>query len=250
MEEYSIVTGPGYDLVYYEKIDDAMEISLDEVQIQVAQDALGPWFTVFNWGNGIVDTNTNIGAAGYGSVGEPDDEIIPLTNPPLYGTYPYISGIAIDLDPITGPGVFRYVRLLDGAQFDSLNSIRPIASDVDISVDASVSNTNPIEGEVITFAISVTNYSPTTATNLDVDYFTTSGLSYVSNIASHGTFDDFRWIWRVGTLASGETATLNLELHVDFGSSGSLIPNTFVSYVDQDDALTSNDSVDIPITVQ
>jgi uncharacterized repeat protein (TIGR01451 family) len=105
-----IVPGPGYDLVYYERLSASSpsQISLDHIQIEVSTDGV-TWITVFYWGNAILDTNTNVGALGYGGgAGEPDNQVVPLSD--LYGSLPHQTGIAIDVDAIA-PGSYRYVRL-------------------------------------------------------------------------------------------------------------------------------------------
>src|SRR5690606_5993764 len=114
--------------------------------IEVATNSGGPWIEVFNWGNGIIDTNTNIGAAGYGGSGEPTDQSIPMTNPPLYGTSPYITGIAIDVDARAGAGTYRWVRLRTSSPGTAIDALQPVSIPVtgaDLAISKSVNNANP-----------------------------------------------------------------------------------------------------------
>ncbi len=98
----------GYDLVYYE-LEEPAGIQMDWVVVEVAGSCVGPsWITVFNWGNGAIDANTNIGALGY-TPGEPDNQIIPMSV--LSGTAPLNTGIAIDIDMFVPPGMYGCVRL-------------------------------------------------------------------------------------------------------------------------------------------
>jgi hypothetical protein len=122
-----------YDLVYYERERPANDgfISLDMVQIEVSTDTI-TWYEVFNWGNAITDTNTNIGQAGYVPP-EINDQDVPMSTPPLYGVPGnVITGIAIDVDnPPAGSlpvGSYRYVRLTDSggpAEVDSIEVLPP-----------------------------------------------------------------------------------------------------------------------------
>jgi hypothetical protein len=137
-------THSGYDLVYYERENLATpgNISLDWVVVDVCSDSLCiTAYRVFNWGDNIVDANTSIGAAGYGSAGEPDNDLIPMTSPPLYGAPPppldpltpngsgIIAGIGIDVSPLYGvpDGTYQWVRIYsplgggnDGAEADAV----------------------------------------------------------------------------------------------------------------------------------
>jgi hypothetical protein len=128
----AIGLGPGFDLVYYEREVDALRgyIHMDFVSVQVGTSASGPWFDVFNWGDGVLDANTSIGQAGYGASGEPGDTPIPMTNPTLYGSYPFITGIAIDVDAKAPPGIYRWVRLVGvgggfNAEVDAIQVLNP-----------------------------------------------------------------------------------------------------------------------------
>jgi len=103
-----------FELVYYERESPTVgNIALDMVSIEVATSTTGIWYEVFNWGDGVPDTNTNIYQEGYGGPPEPNDPLIPLTSPPLYRSTPdgIASGIAMDLDSVVPPGTYSYVRL-------------------------------------------------------------------------------------------------------------------------------------------
>jgi hypothetical protein len=112
----------GYDLVYYEYEHPAGLVSMDWVIVQVGPTANGPWTTVFNWGDDVADTNSNIAA--YSADGEQDNELIPTAA--FYGTT-YLTGITLDLDGLLSPGSYPWVRLYsplgggnDGAHIDAI----------------------------------------------------------------------------------------------------------------------------------
>ena len=118
----TITSHSGYDLVYYEHAG-CSGICLDWVRVDVCTDAActNP-VTVFNWGDDVPDTNTNV--ASFAAGGEIDNEDIPAAAL-LNGT-----GITIDVDAF-GPvpaGGYRYIRIWspinwpnnDGAEVDSI----------------------------------------------------------------------------------------------------------------------------------
>jgi hypothetical protein len=95
---------PAFDLVYYER-SLGNRIELDWVIIEASVDGSSGWTQIFNWYDGAVDGNTNIGQIGYGSSGEADNQSIPFTD--LYNS----TGITIDLDAVAPPGNYRYIRI-------------------------------------------------------------------------------------------------------------------------------------------
>ncbi len=108
-----------YDFVYYEygfpdPPTNTTGIRLDWVIVEVSETITGPWTQVFYWGDTNVDANSNIGAAGYDQNSsapttiETDNEQIPIAD--LFGTPPYQTGIAIDIDTIVPIGTYRYLR--------------------------------------------------------------------------------------------------------------------------------------------
>lgn len=120
------VTGvlePAFDLIYYEFENPTDNINLDWVIVEVGTSDTGPWIQVFYWGDDILDSNTNIGQAGYGVVSEPDNHTIPFSD--LYGGNS--PGVAIDIDAVAAAGTYQWVRITtplgganDAAEVDSL----------------------------------------------------------------------------------------------------------------------------------
>lgn len=109
-----------YDMVFYElrQPDPAPPpgnfiIFMDWVVVQVGPTATGPWYTVFFWGDGIADTNSNLGQFLPTPTNEADNRQISTTNPPLYGPAGPLNlttGIAIDVDARVPPGSYPFVR--------------------------------------------------------------------------------------------------------------------------------------------
>ena len=118
-----ITSHTGYDFVYFENTG-CGGICLDWVRVDVSNDGTN-WITVFNWGDGNPDINTNI--ASYTGGSEVDNAAIPSTA--LYCANSYCTGIEIDVDAM-GPvpsGGYRYIRIWsplnpgnDGSEVDSL----------------------------------------------------------------------------------------------------------------------------------
>jgi len=124
-----ITDGPGYDLVYYERVVTA-GIWLDYITITVSTDGAA-WYPVLAWDGVAGNVNgTNIDSYATDADGEQENEPIPATDlyPAPSGTLPNY-GIAIDLNgviPAVPGGPFRYVRFAhplsatEPAQIDAL----------------------------------------------------------------------------------------------------------------------------------
>ena len=103
---------PGPDLVYYE-ITKSGEVFLDWIQVEVGDGV--NWYTVFNWGNEIADSNSNMNFITLLSPllsptpppNEPDERHIQSTDLALYPP----TGISIDLDGIAPPGTYPLLRI-------------------------------------------------------------------------------------------------------------------------------------------
>lgn len=111
----------GADLVYYER-PAGPGIYLDWVIVDVCTDATcSTTYTIFNWGDGAPDVNTNVAGYSGDGDGEADNEAIPSGS--LYAA----TGVAIDISGIVPPGTYQYVRFFaplggdnDGADVDAL----------------------------------------------------------------------------------------------------------------------------------
>jgi hypothetical protein len=93
-----------FDLVYYEN-PNGSGIWLDWVIIEISDG--NNWYTIFNWGNNIADTNSNMNfniLSNPQVPPEPDQRDISAAE--LYNS----TGIAIDVDGIVPAGTYSYIR--------------------------------------------------------------------------------------------------------------------------------------------
>jgi hypothetical protein len=93
-----------FDLVYYEN-PNGSGIWLDWVIVEISDG--NNWYTIFNWGDNIADTNSNMNfniLSNPQVPPEPDQRDIPSAE--LYNS----TGIAIDVDAIVPGGTYSYIR--------------------------------------------------------------------------------------------------------------------------------------------
>lgn len=112
-----VVKGPSdknYDLVYYEQ-PAGTGILMDSVILSISKDNT-IYYVVFNWGDGIPDTNSNVGDVAQSTGTEYDNQPIdsPVDDGQLHGTAPLDTGILVDVDnaPSNPPkGNYSYLAI-------------------------------------------------------------------------------------------------------------------------------------------
>ena len=96
----------GYDLVHYERPAPSGDgIYLDWIIVEISDGTT--WYTIFNWGDNIADTNSNMD---FNIL--PDPRTPPETDQrgiPAAALYNG-TGIAIDVDAIVPPGTYSSIR--------------------------------------------------------------------------------------------------------------------------------------------
>ncbi len=87
-----------------------------------------------------------------------------------------------------------------------------------------VNNNAPLEGEVITFTLTVQNQGPAQARNLEIIDAMPAGLTFTSSAgATHGSYLGNKWT--IGNLSIGETASIQILATVEAETNGQIITN-------------------------
>ncbi|HOU15573.1 MAG TPA: PKD domain-containing protein [Anaerolineae bacterium] len=119
----------------------------------------------------------------------------------------------------------------------------------DISITKQVSNSNPAEGDQISFTIVATNLGPSDVSGVEVADALPAGLTLVSSSATQGSYAS--GVWTVGSLPNAASATLTIVATVNTNTAGSEIVNTAgrtaSSLYDYNNA---NDSASVTVTVK
>jgi len=103
---------PDWDLVLYE-MQNFPGIHMDWIVLSVSQDG-HTWYTIFNWGDEIADTNSTLNINGALGGNEDDNRLIDAIHLYPSGTYGD-TGIAINVDVIVNAGApmgtYNYLRI-------------------------------------------------------------------------------------------------------------------------------------------
>ncbi|MBA4386563.1 MAG: hypothetical protein C0404_01200 [Verrucomicrobia bacterium] len=97
---------------------------------------------------------------------------------------------------------------------------------MDISVTKVVNNTAPFEGSNITYTITATNLGPKNASGVVLTDLLPATLTYVTNSATMGVYNDTTGEWAIGALSASNGAILTIQATVKTGTGGSHITNT------------------------
>ena len=126
-----------------------------------------------------------------------------------------VNTVRAEGHPINNPvGGASHGTVID----ESTWTVNVICEDkADVKIEKTVDNANPQCDDYVTFTIKATNLGPNTANGVQVTDLLPTGLNYVSNTASHGSYNPTTGIWTVGTLANGVYATLTIRVKVDCG---------------------------------
>ena len=110
------------------------------------------------------------------------------------------------------------VASLDQIDPNPLNNTAAVsvnaAGDADLRVTKAISNSAPGVGAPVTYTIAVTNLGPAPAAATEILDALPAGLSFVSAIASQGTYDQATGVWTLGAISVNETVTLSITATV------------------------------------
>ncbi len=112
------------------------------------------------------------------------------------------------------------------------------ANNADIQVTNTASNTTPKTNDTITLTVTVKNNGPDTAQNVTISEWTSNGLTYISD-NSNGALNLNNGIWTIGTLQSGQTATLTITAKVS-ATTGTITNTATYNPVTNDPNSTNN----------
>ncbi|MGH2595871.1 MAG: DUF7507 domain-containing protein [Actinomycetota bacterium] len=129
-------------------------------------------------------------------------------------------------------------------------TIGVVGGSADLVLTKTVDDASPHEGDTITYTVTVTNNGPDDATGVQVTDVLPGGVTYISDSPTQGSYDAASGVWDVGSLAFGESATLQIQAGVNSGTGGSTITNgASVSAEDQSDPNPGDNAATAPAAV-
>jgi uncharacterized repeat protein (TIGR01451 family) len=133
---------------------------------------------------------------------------------------------------------------------NEVDSVAVRVQSADLGVTKNVDDPDPREGDIVTFAIILTNAGPDRATSVVLTDSLSAELTYQSSTPSQGIYSAATGRWNVGTIAAGATPTLVLVARIGSGTAGRTIVNrAAISHADQADHNPSNDAGQATVTI-
>ncbi|HEU4662562.1 MAG TPA: hypothetical protein VFS55_00885 [Dokdonella sp.] len=117
----------------------------------------------------------------------------------------------------------------------------------DLQVGKTVDDTTPNLGTNVTYTVTVTNAGPNDASNVSVDDLLPMGLVFVSATPSQGVYDDGVGLWTIGSVAAGDSVTLQIVATVTLPGD---ITNTATVDADEHDPNPANNTGGVTLNGQ
>lgn len=119
----------------------------------------------------------------------------------------------------------------------------------DLSITQQVSSMSPVEGNELSFNITVENIGPNTATGVNVTYLLPTGYTFISATSSLGSYNSITGVWTIGNFAN--SATANLVVRAIVKTNGDYRTVAVIAGAELDPVTTNNSAVvtTIPIKI-
>ncbi|MCP9769254.1 DUF11 domain-containing protein, partial [Lacihabitans sp. LS3-19] len=97
---------------------------------------------------------------------------------------------------------------------DDYDSVTPRAQIADLSLTKTISNLNPIVGDVVIFTLTINNAGPDSATNVSIGDAIPNGYGNITNISNSGNLLVDSLVWNIPTILSGNSQILTYKATV------------------------------------
>ncbi|MFL5328736.1 MAG: SdrD B-like domain-containing protein [Gemmataceae bacterium] len=128
--------------------------------------------------------------------------------------YLIIRAQATSITPGTDIATITAAKQYDPNPSNNSSSATLSPALADLSLVKTVNDATPTANETITFTVTVTNSGPAQATNVKVSELIPAGMSFVSAAVTQGSYSSANSVWTVGTLNSGQSRILTLQVKV------------------------------------
>lgn len=118
----------------------------------------------------------------------------------------------------------------------------------DLSITQQVSSMSPVEGNELSFNITVENIGPNTATGVNVTYLLPTGYTFISATSSLGSYNSITGVWTIGNFAN--SATANLVVRAIVKTNGDYKSVAIIAGAELDPVTTNNSAVVTTVPVK
>lgn len=128
----------------------------------------------------------------------------------------YLLLTGTDNSNLTNNATITYAKPYPDNPKDVLSSSYTLNADIsaDIQVEQTAVTTTEIDGDHITYTITVTNNGPDNATGVNITDILPTGLLYEDSTATKGTYSDITGLWEIGDMTRGAVETLTITAKI------------------------------------
>ena len=126
------------------------------------------------------------------------------------------ASIDSDLFTLDRTGI---LNLTGNVNLKNIDAGIKISATPDLSIEKAVNQSNPGEGDQISYTLTVKNNGPGDAVNVEVTDILSAGLTFVS---ANGNFDEQTGVWTVGNLTDGESKEIKIDVTVKLTNTQSV----------------------------
>ena len=148
----------------------------------------------------------------------------------------------------TNTATITHADQFDPNPGNNSGSVVATPQQADLALSKTVNDTTPNVGDTVTYTVTLTDNGPDTATGARVTDLLPSGLTFVSDTPSQGTYDPTTGLWDVGTVDTSTPQTLVIRATVE--SSDPQTNTATITASDQFDPVTSNNTASTIVTPQ
>ncbi len=157
-----------------------------------------------------------------------------------------VVALVVSTSPATNTATISHEDQFDQDLTNNSASVTETPQAIDLGVTKTIDNATPTVGYTVNYTIGLTNTGLVTATDVALTDLLPSGLSFISDTATQGTYDATTGIWTVGSLPVGGNLTLDIVARV---MSPDPQTNTVtVSHADQSDTNPANNTASVTET--
>ncbi len=183
---------------------------------------------------GTYDSGTGLWSVGTVNVGSPATLLIQAT--------------VVSAESQTNTATITHADQFDPNPGNNTATATQTPQQADLALTKTVNDTTPNVGDTITYTITLSNNGPDPATSTQVTDPLASGLTFVSDTPSQGTYDSGTGLWSVGTVNVGSPATLLIQATVV--SAESQTNTATITHADQFDPNPGNNTATAPDSPQ
>jgi uncharacterized repeat protein (TIGR01451 family) len=152
---------------------------------------------------------------------------------------------------VTNLAALTALDQFDATTQDDADSAAVVIASVDLAVTKTVDDPAPVEGGTIAYTVTVANNGPDPVSGVELTDLLPAGVTYLSYLATQGTYTSGTGLWAVGSVPVAAVDTLMITATVDSGTAGLTITNVAsrtASNETDSNAANDADSVGVMVT--